>query len=591
MLLGCAWTLGAAGLAPVWAADRPADQPILLAQARVPILAQTQPPRQQPRLISLDFKDADINNILRILAEFSGLNIVSSDDVKGKVTVKLQNVPWQQALDSVVRAAKLGYVQEGNIIRVDKLENLTKEAEAQFKAEAREVEIQQRRKEADIRVAEADRQKKLAEQKAEFELTPLAEEIIPLKYAHVGSRRVQVLNFLTDVVTTEERKGVEEAITGGIKKEPGKEAGLVSARGNLTIDQRTNSVIVRDIPANVQKIKEFVQRLDKPIPAVQIEARIVEINKDDARRLGVVWGGAFTPRAGANSPIIDVRGGAGPRTSRGGDNPIQPGGNVPSTAANFPAAALPTPFTPGNLFGLGLGWLASNFALDLSLQALEGEGKARVISSPSLMTLENEPATIASGQKIPIISVVVVGGAAQASVSYSDVTTRLQVVPRVAADEGRIALTIAVKRDTLLGTVEAAGLNAPRIGTRQTITQVRIPDGGTVVISGLREDRATNQTEGLPWVKNIPVLGWLFKNELTDANRFELMIFLTAKVLENPGEAAASPQELPGAPGAPAAPGRTGQAPSPAAALPAVSSAAPVTDVRPAASQTEVLSR
>jgi type II secretory pathway component GspD/PulD (secretin) len=158
----------------------------------------------------------------------------------------------------------------------------------------------------------------------------------------------------------------------------------------------------------------------------------------------------------------------------------------------------------------------------------------------------------------------------------------------VAAEEGRIVLTIAVKRDTLLGTVEAAGLNAPRIGTRQTITQVRIPDGGTVVISGLREDRATNQTEGLPWVKNIPVLGWLFKNELTDASRFELMIFLTAKVIESPGEASASPQELPGAPGAP---GRTGQAPSPAAALPAVSSAAPVTDVRPAASQTEVLSR
>ncbi len=588
MLLGCAWTLVAAGLAPVWAADRPADQPILLAQARVPVLAQAQPPRQQPRLISLDFKEADINNILRILAEFSGLNIVSSDDVKGKVTVKLQNVPWQQALDSVVRAAKLGYVQEGNIIRVDKLENLTKEAEAQFKAEAREVEIQQRRKEADIRVAEQERLKKLAEQKAEFELTPLAEEIIPLKYAHVGIRRVQVMNFLTDVVTTEERKGVEEAITGGIKKEPGKEAGLVSARGNLTVDQRTNAVIVRDIPANVQKIKDFVQRLDKPIPAVQIEARIVEINKDDARRLGVVWGGAFTPRAGANSPIIDVRGGAGPRTTGG------PAPNVaaaPSTAANFPAASLPTPFTAGNLFGLGLGWLASNFALDLSLQALEGEGKARVISSPSLMTLENEPATIASGQKIPIISVVVVGGAAQASVSYSDVTTRLQVVPRVAAEDGRIVLTLGVKRDTLLGTVEAAGLNAPRIGTRQTITQVRIPDGGTVVISGLREDSAANRTEGLPWVKNIPVLGWLFKNELTDANRFELMIFLTAKVLENPGEAAASPQELPGAPGAPAAPGRTGQAPSPAAALPAVSSAAPVTDVRPAASQTEVLSR
>src|SRR5215510_12653777 len=184
MLLGCAWTLAVAVSA--WAADRPTDQPILVAQARVPVLAQTatQPPRQQPRLISLDFKDADINNILRILAEFSGLNIVSSDDVKGKVTVKLQNVPWQQALDSVVPPAKLGYVQEGNIIRVDKLENLTKEAEAQFKAEQREVEIQQRRKEAELRVAAQEGEKKLADQRRDFELAPLVEEIIALKYAH-----------------------------------------------------------------------------------------------------------------------------------------------------------------------------------------------------------------------------------------------------------------------------------------------------------------------------------------------------------------------------------------------------------------------
>jgi type IV pilus assembly protein PilQ len=586
MLLGCAWALAVA--VPAWAADRPTDQPILVAQARVPVLAQTatQPPRQQPRLISLDFKDADINNILRILAEFSGLNIVSSDDVKGKVTVKLQNVPWQQALDSVVRAAKLGYVQEGNIIRVDKLENLTKEAEAQFKTEQREVEIQQRRKEAELRVAAQEGEKRLADQRRDFELAPLVEEIIPLKYAHVGVRRVNVLNFLTDQVSSEERRGVEEAITGGTKKEPGKPAGLLSTRGELTVDQRTNSVIVRDVEGNVQRIKEFISRLDKAIPAVQIEARIVEITKDDARRLGVVWGGVFTPRAGPNSPISVVAGGAGPRAVRGGDSPPA---IPPSTAANFPPAPIGAPFTQGNLFGLAFGWLASNLALDISLQALEGENRVRILSTPSLMTLENEPATIASGQKIPIISVITVAGAPQASVTYSDVTTRLQVVPRVAAEDGRLVLTIAVKRDTLLNTITSAGLTAPVIGTRQTITQVRIPDGGTVVLSGLREDSATGRTEGLPWVKNIPVLGWLFKNELTDASRTELMVFLTAKVVDSPGEAAVGPQDLPAAPGAPAPPGRTGQAP--AAPLPAVSSAAPAPAARPTPIQTEAMSR
>jgi type IV pilus assembly protein PilQ len=300
-----------------------------------------------------------------------------------------------------------------------------------------------------------------------------------------------------------------------------------------------------------------------------------------------VWGGVFTPRAGPNSPIAVVAGGAGPRAVRGGDAPPS---IPPSTAANFPPVPVGAPFTQGNLFGLAFGWLASNLALDISLSALEGENRVRILSTPSLMTLENEPATIASGQKIPIISVIVVAGAPQASVTYSDVTTRLQVVPRVAAEDGRLVLTIAVKRDTLLNTITSAGLSAPVIGTRQTITQVRIPDGGTVVLSGLREDSATGRTEGLPWVKNIPVLGWLFKNELTDASRTELMVFLTAKVVENPGEAAVSPQDLPAAPGAPAPPGRTGQAP--AAPLPAVSSAAPVpTAARPTPVQAEAMSR
>jgi type IV pilus assembly protein PilQ len=593
-------TLLVGGTAP--AADLAGGQPIMLAQARVPVLAQTQAqaPRQQPRLISLDFKDADINNILRILAEFSGLNIVTSDDVKGKVTVKLQNVPWQQALDSVVRAAKLGYVQEGNIIRVDKLENLTKEAEAQFKAEQREVEIQQRRKEAELRVAAQEGEKKLADQRREFQLAPLVEEIIPLKFGHVGVRRVQTLNFLTDTVVTEERKGVEDAITAGAKQGEGKPAGLLSERGSLTIDQRTNSLIVRDIGPNVQRIKEFLTRLDRPTPAVQIEARIVEMSKDDARRLGIVWGGAFTPRAGQNSPVVGIGGSAGragPNAARGGDDPPPV---PPLTAANFPSPPVLSPFTAGNLFGLTFGWLASNFALDLSLQALEGDNRARILSTPSLMTLDNEPATIASGQKIPIISLTVVGGASQASVSYSDITTRLQVVPRVASEDGRLSLTIAVKRDTLLSTITAVGLTAPVIGTRQTITQVRIPDGGTIVISGLREDSGTRKQEGLPWIKNIPVLGWLFKNEATDATRFELMIFLTAKVVENPGEMAMMSPEMPGAPGAPPVPGRTGMAPmpltpapavpgpgapGPAVPLPAVSSAAPAPEVRPAAAE------
>ena len=580
VLLGCVgWILVASGTVPAAGVDPGAsgrslpqtDGRLLVAQARVPIVAQaTAPPQQRPRLISLDFKDADINNILRILAEFSGLNIVSSDDVKGKVTVKLSNVPWQQALDSVVRAAKLAYVQEGNIIRVDRLDNLTKEAEAGFKAEQREVEINQRRKEADLRLSEQERAAELS--KREFDLrrsqleeasAPLVEAIIPLKYAHVGIKRTSHVDFLTDQVTSIEEKGLEDTIMGGRPKEPGKPAGLLSARGELTIDQRTNSLVIRDIPDYMTKIREFITRFDRPTPGVLIESRIVEINRDDARNLGVIWGGVWTPSSGHNSPIVAI-GGAGQANGVG---------TQPSTAANFPAAPFVAPFSAANIFGLSLGWLASNFALDIQLQAMEGEQRLKVISTPNILTLDNQPASIANGEKIPIIATTVVNGAQQASVTFQDVTTRLQVTPHVAGPDGQLILSIGVKRETLGAQVgsAASAITAFQVFTRQANTEVRIPDGGTVVIGGLGENSDTQTQQGIPWLRKIPVLGWLFKNDSAIGSRKDMMVFLTAKIVENPGQAAATPDASPGAPGTPAPPGRTGQAP---ASKPAVSTAA-----------------
>jgi type IV pilus assembly protein PilQ len=604
--LGCAWTLAALGATASWSADHaPAAGPVFLAQAPGPVLAQAPPPRQQPRLISLDFKDADINNVLRILAEFSGLNIVASEDVKGKVTVRLQNVPWQQALDSVVRAAKLAYVQEGNIIRIDRLENLTSEAEAQFRADQREVEIQERREEAKRRLEKEERARKAAEEETEFKkrerefrleqelrkaeaeaerarleaeflAAPLVEEVITLKYAHVGRKRATKIDFLDDKFITEERPGIEETIRGGAVPgaPPGAVRGLLSPRGELTTDARTNSLIVRDIPENLAKLKEFIAKVDRPTAAILIEARVVELSKRDARSLGVVWGGVFTPRTGQDSPVVDVRG-TGPLS-----DPTAPGAR-PSSAAIFPA---PFPAITGfaaNPFGVAIGWLASNFALDIQLQALEGEGRARVVASPSLMTLDNEPATLASGTKFPIIATTVVAGAQQASVEFRDVTTRIQVTPRVIPGENRLSLGIAVKRETLQDVVTAGSLIAPVVNTRNAVTQAEIPDGGTIVLGGLREENTSNEQQGVPWLRKIPFFGWLFKNDLTEALRTELVVFLTAKVVERPGQAGVPPAEIPVTPGAPAPPGRTGQAPEPRAPAGAVSSGTPAAVARP----------
>ncbi len=223
----------------------------------------------------------------------------------------------------------------------------------------------------------------------------------------------------------------------GRRQEGGGQAGgMLSPRGALTIDQRTNSLVVRDIPDNVVKIREFIDRRRSAGPSVLIEARLVEMTRQDARSLGVIWGGLWTPRA-TNGPILDVRG-APPGGPVSGETA---GAATPTTAANFPASlgSLLAGATP---FGLGIGWLASNFALDLQLQALEGQRRARILSSPSLMTVDNQPATVASGRKFPIISLTGVQGAQQASITFQDVTTRLQVTPRVVGD-GRILLTIA----------------------------------------------------------------------------------------------------------------------------------------------------
>jgi type IV pilus assembly protein PilQ len=613
--LGGAFTAVLAGAA--WGGEVAGSH--VLAQLPAPIIAQAAPSEQQrPRLISLDFKDADINNILRILAEFSGLNIVTSEDVKGRVTVKLQNVPWQQALDSVVRAAKLAYVQEGNIIRVDKLENLTKEAEAAFRAEQleserrrgaelakqereaaqrdrdaaqqergaaqQEREAAQREREAALReraAAQAAAQKELeaeaARRRLEFLQAPLTEEVFKLKYAHVGVKRVQQINFFTDTVSELEERGIEDAIrgattimgaaaipagavipagaipggppiTGGLAEI--RPAGLLSERGTLTFDQRTNSLIVRDVPENVEKIREFIERIDRPAQPVLIEARLVEMTRSDARSLGVIWGGIWTPRTSSDGPVIDVRGAppGGPVSSD------VAGAATPTTAANFPAQ-LGTLLAGSTPFGLGLGWIASNFALDIQLQALEGERRARVLSSPSLMTVDNQPATVASGRKFPIISITGVAGAQQASITFQDVTTRLQVTPRVVGN-GRIVLAIAVKDEVEVERINTAFLIAPVVATRQTVTQADVEDGGTVVISGLRQEAFQNDDRGVPWLSKVPVLGWLFKSELTETTRRELVVFLTAKIVTGPGQSGVAPAPaLPTTPGVPAPPG------------------------------------
>ena len=565
----------AAPASPPKAAEAPAPTP-------APQVAQTpQAPaapapagqaRRQNKLISMDFKDADINNLLRILAEFSGVNIVSGEDVKAKVTVRLNNVPWDQALDAVVKGARMAYVREGNIIRVDKLENLSKEAEAQIKLEraAAESELQQAQVRAELE--RIKRQRELEEARAraegvkareeERQQAPLAEETIHLKNAHVGTRKVELISFFRDSVREEERKGVEESVKP-----------LLTSRGSVLIDERTNSLTVRDIPDNLERIKKFIETVDKPVPTIQIDARIVEINRSDALTLGVQWGGVFTPDTGRNNPVVNVQGTQGASSTSALNFPA---GNP----SNFPLAA-------GSL-GLAVGIIASNFHLDVALQALEAEGKAEVISRPSVVTLENQPATVASGQNIPVISVLVVGGAQQANVTFRDVTTRIQVIPRTTPDK-KIHLTIGLKKEDLITFVEAAGLKAPQTSKQEAVTNLLLEDGQTGVIGGLQVAKKNRNEQRVPFLGRIPILGWLFKNRLDEGEAREMMIFVTARILEGPPKGAMSPpSESPSPAGkpsigpAPSGSETPGRSPAPSGGAPApgstVASPAPATN-------------
>ncbi len=536
--------------------------------------------RSQNKLISMDFKDADIHNLLRILAEFSGVNIVAGDDVKGKVTVRLNNVPWDQALDSVVKGAKMAYVREGNIIRIDKLDNLSKEAQEQNKQDQAEAERQFRQKQLQIELERIQRQ----EEARGKEEAPLQEEIIRLKYAHVGTRKVEIISFFRDTVREQDQKGIEESVKP-----------LLTRRGGVIIDERTNSLIVRDVPDNLDRIKRFVDTVDKPTSTIQIDARIVEINRSDALTLGVQWGGVGSPNTGKNGPVVNVQGTQGslnPSGSIGTGSTTSAVNLPPGSPLNFPGAA-------GTGLGLAIGIIASNFALDAALQALEAEGKAEIISRPSVVTQENQPATVASGESIPIISVLVTGGAQQPQVTFKDVTTRIQVIPRTTPDR-KIQLTVGLKKEDLIEILQAAGQLAPRTSKKEAVTNLVLEDGQTGVIGGLQVENRTRQERGVPFLGRIPILGWLFKNHLDEGSTRELMIFLTARILETPpkalapsGETAPGPPPTGGQSPASSAPSEptpvpSGQAPAP---IPAAPSAVPseesktparfVTDERP----------
>jgi type IV pilus assembly protein PilQ len=548
-------------------------------------------PANGARLISLDFKDADVVNLLRILAAESQRNIVIGDDVKGKMSISLRNVPWDLALDTVMESRGLVKTERDNVIRIVSADQLAKERESKARVEEAKIkaEADVRTKVAEAQLKEQDvRNRQLAAEAAAAEAVargPLREETIRLAYADPEDIATTLQGILGIPASGAAASGPPAA--GPIAAPPfsnvfGPGAGPapvgaaspsaeVLAKGiTIRAHKPTNSIFIRHYTNDLERIKKLIREsLDIPLPQVKIEARLNEINRTDLFEIGVQWGGAGTQRDGKNilvgqgfaplgrSGSAEVVRQAGDVISTGGGVltptvlfPSAPiGTGSPAVNPNFPLSsllpvslltglplggnvvnALPTNLPTG---GLSFGIIGTKFNLNLALQALETMSKTRSLSKPEVVTVENAKASIVLGSEIPYATV----SSAGTQVQFKEAALRLEVTPTVVFEPNNInrVKMLVVVEDNSVGALVALGGGAlvPAINKRRAETQVLVKEGDTLVIGGITQRTDTENERKVPIFGDIPVIGWLFKTKLkqTNPNR-ELVIFLTPSILK-----------------------------------------------------------
>jgi type IV pilus assembly protein PilQ len=422
------------------------------------------------RRIDLDLKNADIHNILRLLSEVGNVNIITSDDVTGSVTIKMKSVPWDQALDVILSAKGLGLVKRGNLLRV-----------------------------APQAVLEKERELAIARQKQRIELAPLETRLIPVSYATASQLQ-------------------------GRAKE------LLSERGSASVDERTNMLVVRDVAENLDDVEELVRSLDSQTPQVLIEARIVEAATSFAHDVGIQWGGSIVASSATGNPTglvfpsdVTVAGGA-----TDGDTPtegLSPFANAapnPNFVVNMPA---PAGTGQGGALGISLGSLAGNFNLAVRLSAFETTGHIRIISSPRILTLDNHAATISQGTSIPYSQVSAQG----VQTAFQEAKLSLNVTPHVTSD-GAVAMDVNVTRDEPdFNQTSARG--DPTILKRNAKTTLLVQDGHTAVIGGIYTRNTGVGYDRVPFFADIPVIGILFRKSNNRDARNELLIFLSPRIV------------------------------------------------------------
>ncbi len=426
--------------------------------------------------LTLNFQDIDVRSVLQLLADTSGQNIVVSDSVTGNLTLRLQNVPWDQALDIVLRTKGLDKRRQDNVIIIGPTEELA----AREKAE-------------------------LAAHKEVQELSPVHTEFIQANYAKVAD--------LAKLIKTTNAKD-----------------SMLSPRGSLSIDERTNTLLVQDTAEKLADIRRLVQTLDVPVRQVLIEARIVIVSDAFERDLGARFGVTSAQKNGNNGLLAITGNGTGADTMVGSAlSNLQTTGAVSPVATPALANRYQVNLPAANVNGsIGISILGGSHLVDLELSAAQNEGRSQVISSPRVITANQKQATIMQGVEIPYQESASSGAT---TTQFRDAVLSLKVTPLITPDN-RVILDLNVSDDSVGAQVTSAtGGYVPSINTRQIITQVLVGDGQTVVLGGILDTTKSKSAQKVPFLAEIPVLGNLFKSTVDIDNKTELLIFITPKIL------------------------------------------------------------
>ena len=466
-------------------------------------------PGYQGTPVTFSFQDIPVRTVLQLIAEESGKNVVAADSVTGNVTLRLVNVPWDQALDIVLRSKDLDRREEGSVIWVA----------PQAAIAAYEKAL------ADARLANEQRAKTVS-------------EYITINY---GSAE-EIAKLLTD-----EAKSGQVSGQGQQEQNVG-QRGFLSPRGSVTFDRRTNTLLVNDSPEKIKEIKALISVLDRPVDQVLIEARIVIATETFRRELGAKFGISGANEDSSGNVITTTGSAIGADrmanialanrfAGRSSGLPVSvpgaPGGGILTPSlddrlnVNLPVT------NPAGAIGFAI--LGADYLIDLELSALEAEGRGEVVSNPRVITANQREAMIRQGDEIAYTTLQTGSGSNQFTTEFKEVVLELKVTPTITSD-GRVFLTLAVKKDELTGYFNSPTGRIPEIATREISTAVLVDNSQTVVIGGVYEFRSTEDLNKVPFLGDVPVLGNLFKSKSKGSNKAELLIFVTPKVLAVSGK-------------------------------------------------------